>query len=165
MTRNPGYSLVYVWRADRPLRNCSRRKDGALVDISLTVSPVKDAHGEIVGAAKIARDITDRKRNDEHIATLAREAEHRTKNIPATVQATVNLSNSDMADGLKRAIEGRIHGSLNSTIYLSTRAGPALSFLASLAKSLPLILGAPKGVHKLMGRSCGSHQIRLRRLA
>jgi two-component sensor histidine kinase len=30
---------------------------------------------------KIARDITDRKRADEHIATLAREAEHRTKNI------------------------------------------------------------------------------------
>jgi PAS domain S-box-containing protein len=38
------------------------RKDGTLVDISLTVSPVRDASGEIVGALKIARDITDRKR-------------------------------------------------------------------------------------------------------
>jgi PAS domain S-box-containing protein len=39
-----------------------RRKDGAHVDISLSVSPIKDAGGNIIGAAKIARDITARKR-------------------------------------------------------------------------------------------------------
>lgn len=38
-----------------------RRKDGTLIDISLTVSPMRDATGRIVGASKIARDITDRK--------------------------------------------------------------------------------------------------------
>jgi PAS domain S-box-containing protein len=37
-----------------------RRKDGALLDISLTVSPLADARGQIVGASKIARDITER---------------------------------------------------------------------------------------------------------
>lgn len=37
------------------------RKDGSLVDISLTVSPVRDSAGRIIGAAKIARDITERK--------------------------------------------------------------------------------------------------------
>jgi PAS domain S-box-containing protein len=89
------------------------RKDGSLIDISLTVSPVKNAQGTIVGASKIARDITDRRRDDEHIATLAREAQHRTKNILATVQATVNLSHSDTPDGLKRAIEGRIQALAN----------------------------------------------------
>src|SRR6185437_13752766 len=57
-----------------------QRKDGALIAISLTVSPVKDADGKIIGASKIARDITERKRNEEQIATLAREAEHRAKN-------------------------------------------------------------------------------------
>ena len=36
-----------------------RRKDGSLIDISLTVSPLKDADGRIVGASKIARDITE----------------------------------------------------------------------------------------------------------
>ena len=41
-----------------------RRKDGTLVDISLTVSPIVDEHGRIVGASKIARDITDRKRHE-----------------------------------------------------------------------------------------------------
>ncbi len=39
-----------------------RRKDGTLIDISLTISPVKDAQGNIIGASKIARDITERKR-------------------------------------------------------------------------------------------------------
>jgi PAS domain S-box-containing protein len=38
-----------------------RRKDGSRVPVSLSVSPVKDAHGAIVGASKIARDITARK--------------------------------------------------------------------------------------------------------
>ena len=37
-----------------------RRKDGSLVDISLSVSPIVDAQGKIVGASKIARDITER---------------------------------------------------------------------------------------------------------
>ena len=49
-------------------------KHGSLIVISLTVSPVKDATGKIVGASKIARDITEQKRDQELIATLAREA-------------------------------------------------------------------------------------------
>jgi PAS domain S-box-containing protein len=39
-----------------------RRKDGGLLDISLTISPVRDPQGRIVGASKIARDVTERKR-------------------------------------------------------------------------------------------------------
>ncbi len=38
-----------------------RRKDGSLIDVSLTVSPIRDAEGRIIGASKIARDITERK--------------------------------------------------------------------------------------------------------
>jgi PAS domain S-box-containing protein len=90
-----------------------RRKDGSLLDISLTVSPVRNAQGKIIGASMIGRDISARKRDDERIATLAREAEHRTKNILATVQATVNLSQSNTVDGLKNVIEGRIHALAN----------------------------------------------------
>jgi PAS domain-containing protein len=40
------------------------RKDGSLIDISLTVSPIRDAQGQIVGASKIARDISLQKRVD-----------------------------------------------------------------------------------------------------
>jgi PAS domain S-box-containing protein len=42
-----------------------RRKDGTFIDVSLTVSPLKDADGRIVGASKIARDITARRRAEE----------------------------------------------------------------------------------------------------
>jgi len=110
-----------------------QRKDGTLINISLTVSPVKNARGKIVGASKIARDITDRKRNEEHTATLAREAEHRTKNVLATVQATVNLSHSDTADGLKRSIEGRIQslGKLHGLFVESRWTGADLSRIAA----------------------------------
>jgi PAS domain S-box-containing protein len=86
-----------------------RRKHGSLIDVSLTISPVKNAQGKIVGASKIARDITEHKRNEAQIVTLAREAEHRTKNILATVQATVRLSHSNTSDDLKTLIEGRIN--------------------------------------------------------
>jgi hypothetical protein len=66
-----------------------QRKDGSLIDVSLTISPVKNASGKVIGASKIARDITERKRSEAQIVNLAREAEHRTKNILATVLATV----------------------------------------------------------------------------
>jgi PAS domain S-box-containing protein len=52
-----------------------RRKDGSLLDISLTISPVRDAQGNIIGASKIARDITERKRIQN--ALLASEASFR----------------------------------------------------------------------------------------
>jgi PAS domain S-box-containing protein len=83
-----------------------QRKHGSLIVVSLTVSPVKNAEGKIVGASKIARDVTEQKRSQEQIATLAREAEHRSKNLLSTIQATVHLSQSDTPEGLKQAIEG-----------------------------------------------------------
>jgi len=64
-----------------------RRKDGSLVNISLTVSPIKDANGKIIGASKIARDITNRKRAEEQKNLLLLEMKHRIKNTLATVQA------------------------------------------------------------------------------
>jgi PAS domain S-box-containing protein len=55
-----------------------RRKDGSEVDISLTVSPVRDVSGKVIGASKIARDITERKRAEiEREELLRRETEAR----------------------------------------------------------------------------------------
>jgi PAS domain S-box-containing protein len=67
-------------------------KDGTLVDISLTVSPIKDDRDRIVGASKIARDIGERKRADEQKNLLIAEIEHRVKNTLATVQALAALT-------------------------------------------------------------------------
>src|SRR5258705_144487 len=54
-----------------------RRKDGALLDISLTVSPIVDGQGRIIGASKIARDISDRKRMEAELCAWQRELESR----------------------------------------------------------------------------------------
>ena len=60
-----------------------RAKDGHLVEMSITVSPIKDAAGRIVGASKVARDIGERRRLEEQRAQLlAREQEAR-KNAEA----------------------------------------------------------------------------------
>jgi diguanylate cyclase (GGDEF)-like protein/PAS domain S-box-containing protein len=49
----------------------ARRKDGTLIDVSFTVSPIQDSGGAVVGASTIARDITEEKRADDEIAFLA----------------------------------------------------------------------------------------------
>jgi PAS domain S-box-containing protein len=49
------------------------RKDGALRDVSVTISPVRDSSGQVVGASKVARDITERKRAENDLADRARE--------------------------------------------------------------------------------------------
>ena len=89
------------------------RKDGAPFDISLTISPIKDAAGKIIGASKIARDITARKQAEAQIKNLARETEHRTKNILATVQAAVHLTHAENVAEFKKSIEGRIQALAN----------------------------------------------------
>ena len=99
-----------------------QRKHGSLITVSLTVSPVKNSEGKIVGASKIARDITEQKRGQEQIATLAREAEHRSKNLLGSVQAVVNFSNSDTPEGLKEVIKGRIQALANvHSLFVETR--------------------------------------------
>ncbi len=52
-----------------------QRKDGSLLDISLTVSPLKDASGRIIGAAKVARDITSRKQAESAVKLAREQAE------------------------------------------------------------------------------------------
>lgn len=69
-----------------------RRKDGSLVEISLTISPIRNRKGEIVGASKIARDITERQRARERQILLLREMSHRVKNLFALAGAVITLS-------------------------------------------------------------------------
>jgi PAS domain S-box-containing protein len=109
------------------VRQC---KHEGLIDISLTVSPVRNAQGK---SSKIAHDITERKRSEAQILNLAHEAEHRTKNILATVLATVRLSYSDTSDDLKRLIEGRITAIANvHTLFVKSHwAGAELHSLVS----------------------------------
>ncbi|HET7085525.1 MAG TPA: HWE histidine kinase domain-containing protein [Rhizomicrobium sp.] len=109
------------------------RPDGSRGIALVDIEAVKDSAGNIVGAINCFQDITERKRSEVQIVNLAREAEHRTKNILATVLATVRLSNSDTPENLKQSIEGRIHALANvHTLFVESRwAGAELHSLAT----------------------------------
>ena len=111
-----------------------QRKDGSLVDISLTVSPIKDEKGEIVGASKIARDITQLKRARERQELLLREMDHRVKNLFALAISVLRLS-------------GRSAGSVPELI------GSASDRLSALARAHALTLSpGPETFRKQQNR-------------
>jgi PAS domain S-box-containing protein len=64
-----------------------RRKDGSLVDVSLKISPIVNASGNVVGASTIARDITERKRAEEEIRRLNADVEERVRRRTAQLEA------------------------------------------------------------------------------
>jgi PAS domain S-box-containing protein len=64
-----------------------RRKDGELINISLTVSPVKDDEGIIIGASKIARNITDRKQVEQKLAEMFEREKAARQEVEAVARA------------------------------------------------------------------------------
>ena len=85
-----------------------RRKDGSLVDISLTVSPLKARDGRIIGASKIARDIGERKRGQEQAQLLVSEMKHRLKNSLSIVQAIAAQTMASVTPQEQAAFVGRL---------------------------------------------------------
>jgi len=85
------------------------RKDGRKIDISATISPIKDSSGAIVGASKIARDITQRKQTEDRLAgqteELSRQAEELLRSQQALETQTLMLQSvlDSMAEGLVAA--------------------------------------------------------------
>ena len=65
-----------------------RRKDGTLVNISLTISPIRDASGQIIGASKIARDISDQKVAEAKLRESERRLQDLLSAIPAAIYTT-----------------------------------------------------------------------------
>ena len=92
-----------------------RRKDGSLVDVSLTVSPIRDTQGNIVGASKIARNITQRKR----VEGALRESEERFRtlamNAPAAIFIKDIAGRYTLANPLACQALGRVDGVVGLT--------------------------------------------------
>jgi PAS domain S-box-containing protein len=84
-----------------------RRKDGAYISVSITVSPIKDAGGRVVGASKIARDITAAKENERRIRFLMREVNHRVKNQFAVILSMIRETSRRATD--PREFEEQVH--------------------------------------------------------
>ena len=87
-----------------------RRKDGSLVDVSLTASPIWDRNGKIIGSSKIASDITERKRAQERQQLLLGEMDHRIKNLFSLAISVVRLSgrSASSVDELIRSASERL---------------------------------------------------------
>jgi two-component sensor histidine kinase len=87
-----------------------RRKDGTLLDVSLAISPIMDSRGNIIGAARIARDITERLRAEEQRQLLLNEMNHRVKNLFAVMGGVIALSarSADSPQAMAKTVTGRL---------------------------------------------------------
>lgn len=87
-----------------------QRKNGDQVPVSLTISPVRNATGRIVGASKIARDITAAKESENRIRMLMREVNHRVKNQYSVILSMIRETNkrSDNPDMFEKQVRERI---------------------------------------------------------
>jgi PAS domain S-box-containing protein len=122
-----------------------QHKHGSLIDISLTVSPIKNAEGKIIGASKIARDITLHKRAQEQQLFLVRELQHRTQNLFSVIEFVVNrsLTEGSTLDKAKEILHGRLRALAQAHSMLAHAAGTGASLteiikpaLAAFAKHL-----------------------------
>jgi PAS domain S-box-containing protein len=104
--------LARIRRGERvqPYETVRRRKDGSLAQISLSISPIRDSKGQVIGASKIARDITERKRAEERQNLLLREMSHRIKNLFTIAGNLIALSarTAPTPDALAQSVQERL---------------------------------------------------------
>lgn len=106
-------------------------KHGERLDLSITVSPMRDAQGRVFGASKVARDIGERKRAQQVQRLLIDELNHRIKNTLATVQAIAQqtLRRAPDPQSFVTSFNGRIqamaraHGLLTGNSFQSAEMG------------------------------------------
>jgi PAS domain S-box-containing protein len=108
------------------------RKDKTALDISLTISPVRDASGKIIGASKIARDITQRKRIEREL----HESEERYRTLADALETQVQLRtqeletrNLELRDLSARLLESQDHERRHIARELHDSAGQTLTAL------------------------------------
>ena len=98
-------------------------KDGRRVDISLTVSPIRDDEGRLLGASKVARDITERKRQQDALAT-------QTERLGLLWEAASVLLSAENPDAMLRGVFAKIGPHLGADTYINymvTAGGDALT--------------------------------------
>lgn len=127
-------------------------KDGRRVALALTVSPVYDSSGSIIGVANLARDITARKESENIQKLLLQKLNHRVKNTLATVQAIgrqslVHARNErDFIDSFTRRVQA-----LAKAHALLTDSWMRGAYLSELVEQQALIGGAGEGCVRYSG--------------
>jgi two-component system CheB/CheR fusion protein len=100
-------------------------KGHRVVNVSLTISPMRDGKGVIIGASAVARDISSRKLAEERANMLMAELDHRVKNILSVVSSVVTqtLKESESNKTARAEIEGRIQAIARAHSLLTERGG------------------------------------------
>ncbi len=128
-----------------------QRKDGSLLDISLTISPIRNSRGKIVGASKIARDISELRKARERQSLLLREMSHRVRNLFALSSSIVSLSGRSAASVQELTESARERLSALARAHSLTffsgvdGAAPQPTTLQSLVRTIVSPFDEPKG--------------------
>jgi PAS domain S-box-containing protein len=106
-----------------------QRKDGSLVEISLSVSPIRNRQGQVIGASKIARDITERRRAEKQQHLLIQEMDHRVKNLFTLAASVVTLSarTTSTSGELAVAVSARLNALAKAHALTTPRTSEAAS--------------------------------------
>ena len=96
-----------------------RRPNGELRWCLGTAAATLDARGAITRISGVTMDITERKRAEERQAFLAREVDHRARNVLAVVQSMLRLTRAETRDAYVAAVEGRINALSRAHMLLS----------------------------------------------
>ncbi len=113
-------------------------KGDRVIYVSLTISPMRNSQGVIIGASAVARDIALRKIAEKHAEVLMAELDHRVKNILAVVSSVVTqtLRAGGTAEAVRAELEGRIQAISRAHGLLTELGGVEGSLLELVATEL-----------------------------
>ena len=131
------------------------RKDGTSIDVSISVSPIRNQHGEIIGATQIARDVTEAKRLrrlerevTEQLQELAAELEQQVEEAQS-LQEELEQTNEQLSDALRDAESAK--AAADKARMVAEHANAAKSqFLATMSHELRTPLNAISGYVELL---------------
>jgi PAS domain S-box-containing protein len=145
--------LERIRRGERikPYETVRMREDGSLLDISLTVSPLRDAAGRIIGASKIARDITERKRAEAALRDMQMQLAHANRvatmgQLSASITHEVNqpiTAAVTYAEAARRWLSAEppnfreVDDALSHIVKEGNRAGEVVARIRALIKKAP----------------------------
>ena len=152
--------LAQIARGERvePYDTVRMTKDGRRIDVSVTVSPTRDAEGRIVGASAIARDITDRKRMEvalrerdtlRYVASLAAAAAHEINNPLAAVMGHTHLLADEVDAKARERIDAIAAAASRIAQIVARMRGVTRVELTDEAPYLPEMLDLNKSSERL----------------